>query len=206
MKHYLVFLLLLIPMHSFAKDHLIATVGYSLGGSTVVEEYNYVLFRNNNSHYRLRAGDGLQSEFGYQVGFTDKVAVRFLIGYKQNTEELSDADHKITSVPASAFFLYTTRRVSFGGGISYHLSPTYTRRGDFSGLYNETAKFDDALGLVALLNIRLTSSDLFSLELRYTDITYEGAPAPTINTGDSTERSKTSYDASNIAILGIFTF
>jgi len=206
MKKYLVILLLLLPMHSFAKDRLIATIGGAIGGSTIVKDYRYSFYVGGYNERELNAGDGLQSEFGYENGITEKIAVRFLIGYKHNSEDLIDADHEFTSIPVSAFFLYTIRRVTFGAGLSYHLSPTYTRRGNYSSLYDETATFDDALGLVTLLNIRLTRSDLFSLEIRYTDITYDGAPAPTINTGDATERSRTSYNASNVAISGIFKF
>ena len=206
MKYALIILLIILPMQTFARDHLIATIGYGVGGSTVVEEDVFTFFVSSRDSRTMKAGDGIQTEFGYEIDVAEKMAVRLLIGHKFNSENLYDADHKITSTPTSALFLYTSRRVSFGGGLTYHINPRYTARGKYSRSYDDTANFDSALGVNLVLNIRLTRSDLFSLDIRYTDISYEGAEPPKNSFNTPADRSKSSYDASNITLSGFFKF
>ena len=206
-KYYILcLLLLLLPFPSFAKHNFVATIGVAKGGEPIVEKNNSSSWIRVDGSDKLRAGTGLQAEFGYQFELTKNTGVSLLTGYKYNDVNFTDTWHKIRVNPTSFLFYHRIKRVSYGGGLTYHINPTYSGevRLNNPNIQNDTAKFDNALGFSALFAIRLTRSDLLSLEFRYTHITYKGAGRP-INSS-STDRSKSTFDASNLSLLSVFRF
>jgi len=201
-------LLVLTPLESIAKHNFIATVGIASGGAVIVEKDNSSSWVRVNGSKKIQAGTGVQAEFGYQFGISKNNALSVLMGYKYNDANFTDTWQKMRVFPTSFLFYHKNRRISYGVGMTYHIKPTYTSGVKIANpsLQNDTARFNNALGFSALFAIQLTRSKLTSLEFRYTNITYRGAARPTNLSGDSTVRTKSTYDASNLSLLCVFRF
>ena len=216
MQRLVILLALIMPIPSYAENYFIANIGYAFPlGQRIIENDPDDLENLQSIPSRIKsfiksddlyAGSGYQTEVGYQQEFSKHVGMRLVIGYKLNTISIDDVSYYITSVPASLLLYYTVDRISFGGGIAYDINPIYKAYSHKSESVDDTVKFDNAMGYSLLLNLRVTRSELFSVGVRYTNISYEGAFAAKNNVISPPQRSSSAYDASSLALFGIFKF
>lgn len=197
---YMALLLLFIAQSSFAEESIILSVGFGLGGAAIAKKENDASVIDIQDE--LAAGNGYQQELGYQHDYSDKLALCYLVAYKRYSLNFENSTHTIESYPLSALLLYRFNAITLGGGLTYHINPRYTARGD----YNDTAEFDNALGVSSVLNFQLTRSDLFSIQIRHTYIKYRGANTPEGNTASTFTRTRSKYNASNLAVFAVFRF
>jgi len=200
--------MLIIPMQSYASNKIIVTVGYAYGGETIVDKESSSSLIRFSSRSKMKAGTGLQSEFGYDAKLTENIGVRYLIGYKYNTVDFRESKHEFLTFPASMLVYYRKNRISFGGGLTYHMNPSYrgTVNESTPGSQDDPVDFDNALGFSALVDFSLSRDNNVMLEIRYTNIKYDSGQVALSTNGPRTQRRESSFDGSNLAIFGIVKF
>lgn len=93
----------------------------------------------------VKAGELLYFGAGYDFTLNrdDTLRLRTMLGYKFVHLNASNGDVKFNRAPLDVALIKRTGSFSFGGGLSYHLSPTYD--GTVNGA-NTRINFDDSLG------------------------------------------------------------
>jgi hypothetical protein len=145
-------------------------VGYNVGGTTLV-----TIHHDYESDYKIRAGDGLDLEVGASVG-NPNLELRFLVGYKFDTDSASNGDVTWETIPFTAMGIIKHQNWKFGGGVTYHLNPQLS--GSFSG-YDRGEYFKDSVddeyenSVGAVAQIQYHLDDSFDMGIKGTFIEYK---------------------------------
>jgi len=139
--------------------------GFNSGGDELVTvQHDYA------SDYTIDAGDGINIEVGMAI---DNPLANFetelLIGYKFDSDSADNGDITWSMIPISALAFVKSQGWKFGGGLTYHISPSL--EGDFSGGNLIRDEFDDALG--GIIQIQYEPIDAFAIGVRGTFIEYQ---------------------------------
>lgn len=94
------------------------------------------------------------------------------IGYKIDLAAGSNGDAKFTRFPVDALAYFRFDQHRFGGGITYHLSPTFSC--DIPGNCSSNVTFSNALGYVVQYGYEIESRGgwIIDFGVRYTSISY----------------------------------
>jgi hypothetical protein len=161
------FLLLISFVTLIEADLLrpIIQLGFNSGGDELVTiEHDY------SSSYTIDAGDGINMEIGMAIDNPlNNFETELLIGYKFDSDSASNGDITWSTIPISALAFVKAQGWKFGGGLTYHISPSL--EGDFSGGDRIRDDFDDALG--AIIQIQYEIIDAFAIGIRGTFIEYQ---------------------------------
>ncbi len=143
----------------------IIQVGFNSGGDELVTiTHDYY-----NEAYTIDAGDGINLEMGMAIeNPITNFETQFLIGYKFDSD--SNGDTTWSMIPISALAFINAEGWKFGGGLTYHISPSLegSVTSDGSLLRDD---FDDALG--GIVQIQYEIANTFAIGLRGTFIEYQ---------------------------------
>lgn len=164
--------------------HPVFQMGYDFGGKTLatVEHYDYY---NGYELNKIRAGQGLVFEGGAAISSPEHdLGLKLLVGYKFDRESAFNGSVTWDRVPLSAIATLHKNRWSFGGGITYHISPELS--GKFTGYDNNGNYFedrvddvyDDSLGAILEAQYHITQSS--AIGLRGTLIEYKLKENPSV--------------------------
>lgn len=153
--------LYLISYSAQAADFVIEG-GLHAGG----DDLETVTFTDGSSE-TIKAGDGLSLAFGARFDISDDLEMAATLGIKIDSIDAQNGSLDWTRYPLNGILLYKMDDWRFGGGLTYHMSPTL--EGD--GVVVGKAEFDDALG--ALLDVRYFFSEPAYVGGRATFIDYE---------------------------------
>ncbi len=139
--------------------------GFNSGGDELVTvQHDYA------SDYTIDAGDGINLEVGMSI---DNPVANFetqlLIGYKFDSDSADNGDITWDMIPISALAFIKAQGWKFGGGLTYHISPSL--EGDFGGGEIIRDEFDDALG--GIIQIQYEPIEAFAIGVRGTFIQYQ---------------------------------
>ncbi len=139
--------------------------GFNSGGDELVTvQHDYA------SDYTIDAGDGINLEVGMAIDNPiNNFETQLLIGYKFDSDNADNGDITWDIIPISALAFVKAQGWKFGGGITYHISPSL--EGDFSGGTRIRDEFDDALG--AIIQIQYEPVEAFAIGVRGTFIEYQ---------------------------------
>jgi hypothetical protein len=166
------------PFGSHAADvRPIVKAGYNFGGDIVVSVG--VSGASGSSTKSIKANDGIFVGGGASILTDSKdFEAELSASYKFSTIAAQNGDLDWTVLPLDALFFYRVPNFRFGGGLTYHLSPTLKGTGAASGL---NAKYNDALGLV--LQADYVLGNRFNFGLRYTSVDYKAKGQPSSSLG-----------------------
>ncbi len=143
----------------------IIQVGFNSGGDELVTiTHDYY-----NEAYTIDAGDGINLEMGMAIeNPITNFETQFLIGYKFDSD--SNGDTTWSMIPISALAFINAEGWKFGGGLTYHISPSLegSVTSDGSLLRDD---FDDALG--GIVQIQYEIANTFAIGLRGIFIEYQ---------------------------------
>jgi hypothetical protein len=153
--------------------------GYSQGSDTL-REYN-----GDN----LRAGDGFSYHMGWNADFKTgfaRTALQWAIGYRSEDIDFKDdlgrsGSGSMTVFPVDMLGYFQLGLFRIGGGLTYHLFPSYTEEVHTSfGNSKTTIDYDNQLGMVfgmEFVGIRAP----FFMGIRYTYIEYSPKDGPYVS-------------------------
>jgi len=143
----------------------IIQLGFTSGGDELVTiEHDY------SSNYTIDAGDGINMEVGMAIDNPlNNFETQLLIGYKFDSDSADNGDITWSTIPISALAFIKTQGWKFGGGFTYHISPSL--EGNFRDGVRIRDDFDDALG--AIIQIEYEPIDAFAIGVRGTFIEYQ---------------------------------
>jgi hypothetical protein len=163
-----------------------------LGGDTIIT--------GDAGTTTLTAGDNIR--FGGYVQQSNLVldlSGKLALNYINGSKSYSNAEEDLTTFSVDLLLMKEVGNgFSFGGGLTYHLSPSYElvyNDGDFSKV-----DYDNALGFV--LEAKKTLTFGLELSLIYTNIEYTGTANPS-NSGLAVSED---INASNISFAVGYTF
>lgn len=131
-------------------------MGYASGGDDLAE----IIFTNGESQ-SLTAGSGFAIYAGlFNVFDNQPLALQATIGYLVDDTAASDTNARMSRYPLDVILFYRNGRHRFGGGVTYHMSPTL----DLDNLGGKI-DFDNATGYLLEYGYSMFS-------VRYTDIDY----------------------------------
>lgn len=150
-------------------------VGADFGGSKL----GSVQFTNGDS-VNVRANDGIFVGVGAAVsnGADTPFKTQLSIGFKFGGPTAENGDVTWSAIPVDVLEFYQFASVKIGGGINYQLNPTLDV--DVPGA-KFVDKFKNALGYV--VQIGWEPNQVYSVDLRYTAISYRPVAAPSATIG-----------------------
>lgn len=149
-------------MSGTVSTHFLMEMGLHYGGDEMVE----VVYTNGDSS-DTDGGEGVALSLGVSID-APAVETRLKAGWKYKGISASNGDIDWQRFPIDALVLYKVDQWRFGGGLTYHLNPTFRGSGVASVL---DVDFDNALG--ALAEIDFYVSPQLYLGAVYTMIEYE---------------------------------
>ncbi len=164
-------ILLILPLlltFNYADINLIKPIiqiGFNSGGDELVTiTHDYY-----NESYTIDAGDGINLEMGMAIeNHITNFETQFLIGYKFDSD--SNGDTTWSMIPISALAFINAQGWKFGGGLTYHISPSLEGSVTSNGSLLRD-DFDDALG--GIIQIQYEVANSFAIGLRGTFIEYQ---------------------------------
>ncbi len=164
----ILFILPLILTFNYADINLIKPIiqiGFNSGGDELVTiTHDYY-----NEAYTIDAGDGINLEMGMAIeNPINNFETQFLIGYKFDND--SNGDTTWSMIPISALAFINAQGWKFGGGLTYHISPSLEGSVTSNGALLRD-DFDDALG--GIIQIQYEVANSFAIGLRGTFIEYQ---------------------------------
>ena len=164
-------ILLILPLiltFNYADINLIKPIiqiGFNSGGDELVTiTHDYY-----NEAYTIDAGDGINLEMGMAIeNPINNFETQFLIGYKFDSD--SNGDTTWSMIPISALAFINAQGWKFGGGLTYHISPSLEGSVTSNGSLLRD-DFDDALG--GIIQIQYEVANSFAIGLRGTFIEYQ---------------------------------
>lgn len=145
--------------------------GFASGGDTLAE----VEF-TDGSNESVKAGSGLFFGLAYEskLNFVSAVPLysHFAFSYMSDSVDAENGSVTFTRFPIDALLVTKVNQFSFGGGATYHLSPSYEQ--DLDRSLTSEVNLNDALGLALEANYTLTGSKM-NIGLRYTNVTYSAS-------------------------------
>ncbi len=163
-------ILLTIPLVftlNYANSYIkpIIQAGFNSGGDELVTiTHDYY-----NEAYTIDAGDGINLEMGMAIeNPINNFETQLLIGYKFDSD--SNGDTTWNMFPISALAFINAQGWKFGGGLTYHISPSLEGSVTSNG-YLLRDDFDDALG--GIIQIQYEVANSFAIGLRGTFIEYQ---------------------------------
>jgi len=166
----LVTLLTLGTLGAFDSVKPMIQMGYDWGGTTLATVYHDGDYDQRTK--KIRAGQGLSFEAGAIIdSSSSNMELRFLIGYKFDSDSASNGDVTWDSIPFTGLAMFKANKWRFGGGVTYHLNPELS--GGFGGnnVSNQDAEYKNAFGGVAQIQYMATNS--FGIGINGTFIEYE---------------------------------
>ena len=169
-------ILLILPLvltFNYANVNFIKPViqvGFNSGGDELVTiTHDYY-----NEAYTIDAGDGINLEMGMAIeNHITNFETQFLIGYKFDSD--SNGDTTWSMIPISALAFINAQGWKFGGGLTYHISPSLEGSVTSNGSLLRD-DFDDALG--GIIQIQYEMANTFAIGLRGTFIEYQLSSDP----------------------------
>lgn len=160
-------------------------IGYDVGGDSIVTVlYNYGPSESVDANKGIFFGAGVSLVWDK----ASTMETQLTLNYKfDETDPYASGGVKYSTTAFDAVQVFNVNQVSFGVGLTYHMSPEVTGTGIVSGNLN----FDDATGLLFQLGYRL--SDRSQIGMRYTNVKYKGSGLP-------------EYDGSGIGFYFNFAF
>ena len=161
-----------------AADGWLVRVAFESGG----DELGTARFEGglrDDEEEDIEAGGQLHLELGLRRGFLGPAFESdFTVGYKSHTASARNGSVGITRITLNALQYYLlTERVRLGGGLTYHLSPSFEV--DIDGQSGSESDFDDALGYTVAADYR--GGEAWELGLRATRIEYELSDGQTLS-------------------------
>ena len=164
-------ILLILPLiltFNYADINLIKPIiqiGFNSGGDELVTiTHDYY-----NEAYTIDAGDGINLEMGMAIeNPINNFETQLLIGYKFDSD--SNGDTTWNMFPISALAFINAQGWKFGGGLTYHISPSLEGSVTSNGSLLRD-DFDDALG--GIIQIQYEVANSFAIGLRGTFIEYQ---------------------------------
>jgi len=167
-----------------AEMEPILSVGLELGGDNLV----------NTSTYDLKAGGGISFGAGMSFSQTDStLSYRIMLHYLSDSVEFTDPNGEASfdTFPLELGLFNRWNKHEFGGGLSYHLKPSFEISSNDSFL-NGSVDFDNATGLFLQYNYIFSQSESST----YGNDTYVGVKLTSIDY----ETGNTSIDAGSLGI------
>lgn len=155
-------------------------LGYDWGGEKLVSAT--LISGSTTSHEAIYANSGLVLAGGMTLlNRARNFSMDATIGWKSDSIDASNQSFEFKRVPLDVLGFYNlqvgehrTTRLRFGGGLTYHVNPTFKASG---ALANGTVNFDDALGYVAQFDAVMASGRDYSgginFGVRFTGIQYK---------------------------------
>jgi len=148
--------------------HVIGRIGIDGGGDTVDQ-----VVMTDGSTQKLSAGGLFTIAAGLvYTPVATPLVVEATIGFKVDDVTASNGKLQFDRWPLELLASYRIERHRIGGGLAYHLSPTYSCKVD--GQCDFSSSADDALGaIVQYAYGDYTGGFVWDLGLRFTLITYQ---------------------------------
>lgn len=145
-------------------------VGYDVGGDPIVTVlYTYGPSESVDANKGIYFGGGVSLVWDP----AGTIETQLTLNYKfDETDPYASGGVKFSTTAFDAVQVFNVNQVSFGVGLTYHMSPKVTGTGIVSG----NLQFDDAAGLLFQIGYRL--SDRSQIGMRYTNIKYKGPGLP----------------------------
>lgn len=169
--------LLALPLLASANDSIEKDVkfglqfGLGVGGDSLAEfEFD------DGSNEEIKAGSGLILGMSLQAPLTSATQMpvdgKIAFNYMFDSVDAENGDASFRRYPLDMLILSRVEKISFGGGLTYHLNPKLSI--DVPG-FNESFSFDNALGFKIEANYIFPSKTTanYSLGLEYTSIDYD---------------------------------
>lgn len=160
------FCFLVLPRMSLASE-VFLEAGLHFGGDTIRG------FALTSGSEEIKAGELLSASVGMIGDVDDEMEFRASIGLKLDAITAINGEADFTRFPLELMLFTRNESVNFGLGLSYHLDPEYTEEGSFFG-GNFTMQFDDAVGVVAEMDIKFSTGGYVGLKATFID--YEAGP------------------------------
>lgn len=169
--------LIVLPLLASANDSTEKDVKFGLqfglgaGGDTLAE-----FAFDDGSNEEIKAGSGLILGMSLQAPLTSATEMpvdgKIAFNYMFDTVDAENGDASFRRYPLDMLILSRVEKISFGGGLTYHLNPKLSI--DAPG-FNESYSFDSALGFKIEANYIFPSKTAasYSLGLEYTSIDYD---------------------------------
>mgnify|MGYP002700549419 CR=1 FL=1 len=181
-------------------DFLVGT-GITFGGDDIAD-VRVIDYDDDESSQDVSAGALLHLYTGINAYIPNSdFSVQTTIGYHVDGIFASNGSVEFTRYPLELIPYYNFDRIRIGLGLSYHLNPEFS--GDNDARLGDR-EYDNALGLVASVEVKLGSS--FALGLHYTDIDYDLSKIERVNGDNFNEEKDSNVDGSNVGIYGTFLF
>lgn len=146
-----------------AKVSPIIQMGLGMGGDEVA-----TATYTNGDKIDLTTAGGFAFEAGVAIPTGNKLETQFLVGYKSDSTNATNADITMSRVYLTALGLYNLGKVGVGAGVTYHLTPELSSSGDIKGI---EADFESVVGPV--LQATYTFNKGYSVGLKATILDYK---------------------------------
>lgn len=130
---------------------------YAMGG----DEMGMMQYQDGHTE-SVFAGSGVAVGLGWQYEPLDELGLQAKVSYFYDLADTDNGDIYFKRFPVELISYYKYGRHKLGGGLSYHLSPTY--EGDQSN-----ARFDDALGLTLQYGFKTLRGPEFGIQFTAID-------------------------------------
>jgi len=190
----------------FALTCLLLTAPAQAGNPffSMAIEYGGDTLAEDNALYssKLKAGGFVYVALGYRVPLLAPLSLSSSIGFKNDNLLVSNGEADFTRFPLELILqAKISPRLSIGGGLSYHMAPSYRDNFSNQSSFNKfIIDFDNATGVVLQATYRLArqgdrtedqegveqiSTGGFDIGARYTFIDYESPTLTHVINGDS---------------------
>ncbi|MEK6750195.1 MAG: hypothetical protein AABY83_13505 [Pseudomonadota bacterium] len=150
-------------------------------GGTKMASFTY----SDGSTAELHGGALFTFAGGTKFAVNDlPLVIETTAGYKFDKVNGANGSASFSRIPLDVVALFSHSMLRAGGGITYHLNPSFTC--DIASICGGSVKFSNALGVVAQLGIELPiGKKSFDLGARYTSINYKPNSAGVSNVDGS---------------------